>query len=151
MAKTTLIFGISLALLLIVLKWAEYLFFTRDLALEVYIGFIGAFCTVLGTWIGWQFTRLKTKRKVESEGSHPYPKASYLGRENNYNLSPREIEVLELIARGLSYQQIADQLSVSLSTVKTHASNIFSKMDVQRRTQAVMLAQKTGILHQLKV
>lgn len=69
---------------------------------------------------------------------------------NNFNLSPRELEVLELIAKGMSYQEIADQLSVSLSTIKTHASNIFSKMDVQRRTQAVMLAQKTGLIHPTK-
>jgi len=66
-------------------------------------------------------------------------------------LSPREHEVLVLIAQGLSYQEIADRLFVSLSTIKTHASNIFSKMDVQRRTQAVMVAQKKGLLPPLKV
>ena len=71
--------------------------------------------------------------------------------ENEFNLSPREHEVLVLIAQGLSYQEIANQLFVSLSTVKTHAANIFSKLDVQRRTQAVMEAQKRGLLPQAKV
>ena len=66
--------------------------------------------------------------------------------QNGFNLSPREFEVLVKIAEGHSYQEIADQLHVSLSTVKTHSANLFSKMDVQRRTQAVMLAQQKGLL-----
>lgn len=143
MRRTVILFGISLAVLLGLLKWVEYKFLVKDLALEAYIGLVGVFCTLLGSWIGWKLTRPK-----------PSPPENYsphiLADGNSFNLSPREIEVLELIARGHSYQEIADQLSVSLSTIKTHASNIFSKMDVQRRTQAVMLAQKTGLLAHTK-
>jgi len=144
MFKTMVLFGASLAVLLALLKWAEYMFFTRDLALEAYIGIVGIFCTLLGTWIGWKLTR--PKHNTIDNVPALERGTEMIGLENKFNLSPRELEVLELIARGLSYQEIADQLSVSLSTIKTHASNIFSKMDVQRRTQAVMLAQKTGIL-----
>ena len=148
MFKTAAIFGLCMAILLALLKWFEYLFFTRDLALEAYIGIVGVFCTALGSWIGWNLTKdrgnksvLTSDISVTLDPVHP----------NKYNLSPRELEVLHLIAMGLSYQEIADRLSVSLSTIKTHASNIFSKMDVKRRTQAVMLAQKSGVLPGTKV
>lgn len=143
MKRTVILFGISLAVLLGLLKWAEYKFFVKDLALEAYIGIVGVFCTLLGSWIGWKLTRPK-----QSKTEIAIPDVVIEG--NTYNLSPRELEVLELIAKGHSYQEIAGHLSVSLSTVKTHASNIFSKMDVQRRTQAVMLAQKTGLLAHTK-
>ena len=147
MTKTVVLFGICMALLLALMKWVEYLFFIKDMALEVYIGIIGVFFTLLGSWIGWKLTRPKInaenpvgEAQVENQPVNELPVS------NDYGLSPREHEVLVLIAKGLSYQEIADQLYVSITTVKTHASNIFSKMDVQRRTQAVMLGQKTGLL-----
>ena len=61
-------------------------------------------------------------------------------------LTPRELEVLQLIAQGLSNQEIADRLFLSLNTVKTHTSNVFSKLDVQRRTQAIQKAKELGLL-----
>jgi DNA-binding CsgD family transcriptional regulator len=149
MLKTTIIFGLSLAVLLALLKWVEYMFFTKDLALEAYIGLVGLFCTALGGWIGWKLTRgrkIDSSREIIAEDSSNL----YNYRKNKFGLSPREFEVLVLIAGGYSYQEIADQLCVSLSTIKTHAANIFSKMDVQRRTQAVMLAQKAGLIPPLK-
>jgi ATP/maltotriose-dependent transcriptional regulator MalT len=61
-------------------------------------------------------------------------------------LSKREIEVLELMAQGLSNQEIADKIFVSLNTIKTHTSNIFSKLDVKRRTAAIETARKLGLV-----
>lgn len=145
MYRTVLIFGISLALLLALLKWAEYSYFVKDMMLETYIGIVGMICTVLGGWIGWQLTRPKPG-EVANKVEPPAEQLNGYNAENKFGLSPREYEVLVLIASGYSYQEIADKLFVSLSTVKTHASNIFSKMDVQRRTQAVMRAQSAGIL-----
>jgi DNA-binding CsgD family transcriptional regulator len=152
MTKTVLLFGISLAALLALLKWAEYSFFAKDLALEAYIGIVGLVCTALGGWIGWKLTRPKGNQKELDSTTElsSQPSIGY-SSDNKFGLSPREHEVLVLIASGLSYQEIADQLFLSITTVKTHASNIFSKMDVQRRTQAVMLAQKSGILPPTKV
>lgn len=148
MSKTVLWFGLSMALLLGLLKWVEYRFFSTDLTLEAYLGIIGVLCTGLGAWVGWNLTRPKPRQthdhpEKESRKADLNPDYS---PQNVYGLSQREYEVLELIAEGLSYQEIADKLCVSLSTVKTHASNLFSKLDVQRRTQAVMIAQKHGIL-----
>ncbi|MEP6796161.1 MAG: LuxR C-terminal-related transcriptional regulator [Saprospiraceae bacterium] len=152
MTKTVLLFGFCMAILLALLKWAEYSFFARDLALEAYIGIVGLFCTVLGGWIGWNLTRPKYKpTPLETDENINAPVLNGITVENKFGLSPREYEVLVLIAHGYSYQEIADQLFLSITTVKTHASNIFSKMDVRRRTQAVMVGQKTGLLPHIKV
>jgi NarL family two-component system response regulator LiaR len=150
MVKTTLIFGFCLAVLLALLKWLEYSFFVKDLSLEVYLGVVGGFFTLLGIWMGWKLTHRKGQEKGES--NLPIQEIPWRGynTQNDFNLSPREHEVLVLIAQGLSYQEIADQLFVSLSTIKTHAANIFSKLHVQRRTQAVMVAQQKGLLPPLK-
>jgi LuxR family maltose regulon positive regulatory protein len=61
-------------------------------------------------------------------------------------LSQRELEVLALICKGLSNQEIGRKLFVSLSTVKWHNQNIFDKLDVQRRTEAVARAQDLNLL-----
>lgn len=144
MGRTTIIFGICLAILLILMKWIEYSYFIRDISLEIYLGIVGLICLVLGILLG----RKVSRERQDAVAQPPIINAEPLAYPSNnlYNLSPREFEVLVLIAQGHSYQEIADQLHVSLSTIKTHASNIFSKMDVQRRTQAVMLAQQRGLL-----
>jgi NarL family two-component system response regulator LiaR len=60
-------------------------------------------------------------------------------------LTEREVEVLKLVARGLSNQEIADQLIVSERTVRTHVSNILSKLHLANRTQAALYALKEGL------
>jgi ATP/maltotriose-dependent transcriptional regulator MalT len=65
---------------------------------------------------------------------------------NKIGLSKREMEVLQLMAHGLSNKEIAERLFVSVSTIKTHANNMFEKMDVARRTQAIDKAKKLGII-----
>ena len=152
MWKTTVLFGICMAVLLALLKWLEYSFIVKDLKMETYLGIVGGFFTLLGIWMGWKLTHKKNPGLTGSENSiQTIENTGEYDPQNEFNLSPREHEVLVLIAQGLSYQQIADQLFVSLSTIKTHAANIFSKLDVQRRTQAVMVAQKRGLLPQAKV
>jgi len=61
-------------------------------------------------------------------------------------LSDREIEVLELLAEGLSNPEIAKQLFISLSTVKSHTRNIYGKLGVHKRKEAVAQARTVGIL-----
>ena len=62
-------------------------------------------------------------------------------------ISDREMEILRLAARGMSNQDIADSVFLSRRTVQTHLANIFRKMDVSSRTEAVLLAIKLGLLH----
>jgi len=139
MRKTILLYGIAMAVLIALLKFIEYRFFVRDLSLEVYVGLLAVFFTGIGIWAGLRLTR----RGVV------VPNPDFRLDETllkDHGISKREYEVLQLIARGLSNQEIAEQLFVSLSTVKTHSSNIFLKLGASRRTQALQKARELGIL-----
>ncbi len=115
---------------------------------SLYTGIIAALCCIAGIWAGVEITR-KIQKKSETlplvppEKDHLVPDPSNL---NHLNISPREHEVLVLMAKGHSNQEIAEQLFLSLNTIKTHASNIFMKLDVQRRTQAIQKAKELGLL-----
>jgi two-component system, NarL family, response regulator LiaR len=144
MRKTILIYGLALALLTILLKALEYRFFVRDLSLEVYVSVIGMLFAALGVWAG---TRLIGRRKpAEPPTIHEDFFVLDEAELKRTGISPREYEVLELMAKGYSNQEIADQLFVSLSTVKTHAANLYMKLDVQRRTQAVRKAKEKRLI-----
>jgi len=139
MRKTILLYGIALAALAGILKFIEYRFLVRDLSLEFYLGTAAVLFTGLGVWVGLRLTR----RKViiaNPDFKLNEPELQRLG------ISKREYEVLELIAQGLSNQEIAERLFVSLSTVKTHSSNLFMKLDARRRTQAIHRAKELGLL-----
>ena len=68
------------------------------------------------------------------------------GRREALNITPREFEILGLIAEGLSNREIAERLFVSENTVKTHSSRVFDKLGAKRRTQAVQLGKEFGLL-----
>ena len=139
MRKTILIYGVAMAALIGLLKAIEYRFYIRDLSLEVYLGAVAALFTGLGVWVGLRLTRRRVV-VVTPDFQRNDRELQRLG------ISKREYEVLELIAQGLSNQEIAEKLFVSLNTVKTHSSNLFMKLDVRRRTQAVQRAKELGLL-----
>jgi two-component system, NarL family, response regulator LiaR len=139
MRKTILIYGVALAALTGILKFIEYRYFVRDLSLEFYLGVVAILFAGIGVWAGLRLTR----RKVVIAN----PDFKLNGPElQRLGISKREYEVLELMAQGLSNQEIADKLFVSLNTVKTHSSNLFMKLDARRRTQAVRRAKEFGLL-----
>jgi DNA-binding NarL/FixJ family response regulator len=84
-----------------------------------------------------------TRRLIEDFCRHPPPSASPPAVAGE--LSPRELEVLRLIARGMSNDEIATVLFLSAATVKSHVARILSKLDVRDRVQAVVLAYESGI------
>jgi NarL family two-component system response regulator LiaR len=133
--RTIVLYGLSLAVLVGVLRLIEYRFFVRDLSLEFYVGAIAVLFTGLGIWAGRRLTRRKSI-VINPDFRFNQTEISRLG------ISPRELEVLELMAKGLSNQEIANKLFVSLNTVKTHSSSIFLKLDVKRRTQAIHKAKE---------
>jgi DNA-binding CsgD family transcriptional regulator len=139
MRKTILLYGIAMAALTGVLKFIEYRFLVRDLSLEFYVGALAVLFTGLGVWVGLRLTRRKVVI-ASPEFKLNEPELQRLG------ISKREYEVLELIAQGLSNQEIAEKLFVSLHTVKTHSSNLFMKLDARRRTQAIHRAKELGLL-----
>lgn len=142
-----LIYGLTLGLLIAGLKYAEFKFLVINNTFEIYAGIIAVIFTVLGVWVGLKFVK-KKEVTVIKEVMVQAP-AEFVVNENNlkhFNISKREHEVLILMAEGLSNQEVADKLFVSLNTVKTHSSKLFEKLNVQRRTQAVQEAKKLGLV-----
>jgi len=139
MRKTILVYGLVMAGLLALLKFFEYRYFVKDFTLEFYLGIVAVLFTGLGIWAGLRLTRPKVVR-VNPDFRLNQAELDRRG------ISRREYEVLELIAQGLSNQEIAERLFVSPNTVKTHSSNLFMKLDVRRRTEAVKRAQELQLL-----
>jgi DNA-binding CsgD family transcriptional regulator len=137
--KTILLYGLALAGLVMLLKFFEYRLFIHELSWEVYVGVVALLFTFLGVWAG----RKITYRKVAVSPPDFLRDQGVLDR---LGISKREYDVLELIAEGFSNQEIADKLFVSVNTVKTHSSNLFLKLEVNRRTQAVSRAKELRIL-----
>lgn len=146
--KQIIIYGISLAVLIFLLKWVETRFVIVDHQLDIYAGLIAIIFTGLGIWLALKLRKPKVHTVVvEKEIFTVRTDFSINQNEvSRLNLSKRELEVLQLMADGLSNQEIASQLFVSLNTVKTHSAQIFEKMEVKRRTQAVDLAKRLSII-----
>ena len=136
MFRTVTLYGLSLAAIIALLKFLEYRFIVRALSLEFYMGILAVGFAALGVWMGMRLTR--RKEVLVPVSNFQFDPA----RLEKYNISKREYEVLELMAKGLSNQEIADKLFVSLNTVKTHSASLFIKLDVKRRTQAVQRAKE---------
>lgn len=142
------IYGLALAAMLLLMKWMEYQFLILDHALDLYIGGIAILFTALGIWLAIKLSKPK-KETIIIEREVPAPKVPFAPTGEaveQIGLSARELEVLQHMASGMSNAQIADKLFVSVSTVKTHSSRIFEKLEVSRRTEAVNVARKFGII-----
>ena len=143
--KQNILYGLSLAVLLVLLKWLELRFVIINHAFEIYAGSIALIFTALGIWLALKLIKPKTvivEKEVVANANFELNEAVL----NELRISARELEVLKLMANGLSNQEIADRLFVSLNTVKTHSSNLFLKMEVGRRTQAVEKAKRLGLI-----
>ena len=142
---TVVLYGVALGLLLAALQFFKYRWMLLHRAEEWYIGLVALLFAAVGIWAGTVWTRKKTPpvAPVTPALTPERPKAAVL---EQLGITPRELEVLEWMARGLSNQEIAAQMFVSLNTVKTHASNVFAKLGVQRRTQAIQQAKELGML-----
>lgn len=130
---------------LIALRFLETRFFVFDYTVEFFVGGLALLFTALGIWLALKLAKPKT---VVVEKHVPAP-AEFRLDENqmeSLGMSKRELEVLQLMAKGYSNGEIASQLFVSLNTVKTHVSNIFIKLEVGRRTQAVEKAKQLRLI-----
>ena len=140
-----ILYGFSMALLLFLLKWLELRFVIIDHALEIYVGAIALVFTGLGIWLAMKIVKPNVT-VVEKEVYLNTPFSINKKELELLNLSKRELEVLQLMSEGLSNKEIADRLFVSLSTIKTHSNNLFDKMNVERRTQAIDKGKRLGII-----
>ncbi|MFI5453016.1 response regulator transcription factor [Pedobacter sp. UC225_61] len=127
------------------MRWLEIRFIVIHDSFEIYAGAIAFVFTILGIWLALKLSKPKTiEKKVYQDKIK-----EFVFNETTFNelgLSKRELEVLQLMAIGLSNQEIADRLFVSLNTIKTHISRMFEKMNVKRRTQAVERAKKLALI-----
>jgi len=145
--KNIILYGLVLGLLVAGIKYAEFKFIVINNTFEIYAGIIAVVFTVLGVLVGLKFVTKKEVLVVKEVLIQPTE--NFIVNENNLkqlSISKREHEVLMLMAQGLSNQEVADKLFVSLNTVKTHSSKLFEKLNVQRRTQAVQEAKKLGLV-----
>lgn len=140
--KIVLVYGLLGGALIVVLKLVEYRYLVVEHSLEIYGGLVAAVFAALGIWLGLKLTR--TKEVVVIRDAQPFavdPK-----RVESMGITPREYEILTLIAGGLSNREIAQKLFVSENTVKTHSSRLFEKLNARRRTQVVQIAKECGLI-----
>ncbi len=137
--KTLIYYAFAMAALLVLLRWLEIRLLIMSHGFEVYAGILAVIFTALGIWLAMKLTKPKTvvieKPVTVSEFVFNQAGCSALG------ISKRELEVLALMAKGKSNNEIAAELFVSLNTIKTHAARLFEKLEVNRRTQAIEKAR----------
>jgi DNA-binding CsgD family transcriptional regulator len=145
--RDILVFGLFGGVLIALLKLIEYRFLIVEHSVEVYGGLIAAVFAAVGIWVGLKLTRTKTKvvlKEVRVPADVPF--VLNAARLEALGITRRELEILELIAAGLSNREIAARLFVSENTVKTHSSRLFDKLNARRRTQAVQIAKTEGLI-----
>ncbi|HMC54345.1 MAG TPA: helix-turn-helix transcriptional regulator [Gemmatimonadaceae bacterium] len=130
------------------LKLVEYRFLVVEHSLEIYGGIVALLFAVLGIWLGLKLTRPR-ETIVERRVEVPVPVREFVfntARQRELGITPRELEILQLIAAGMSNREIASRLFVSENTVKTHSARLFDKLQAKRRTQAVQLAKAAQLI-----
>jgi NarL family two-component system response regulator LiaR len=169
MKRIVLVYGLIGGILVTVLQWTEYRFLVIENSYAVYGGLVALVFAALGIWLGTRVRRpdpgidsgpadqalenptapLSPTAPLAQETSPAHVSSPFLLNENrrgSLGITRREMEVLELMAQGLSNQEIAAKLFVSENTVKTHLSRVFDKLGARRRTQAVQLGKEMGLL-----
>jgi DNA-binding NarL/FixJ family response regulator len=136
MLRTILLYGVILALGAVGLQWLQYQYIVRTYPGEVWIALIAVAFLGLGIWVGFRlFHRARATEFVANKQV-----------QETLSISARELEVLELLASGQSNKEIAQRLNVSANTVKTHIAKLFEKLEVKRRTEAILRARELGMI-----
>jgi DNA-binding CsgD family transcriptional regulator len=146
MKKHILIYGVCGGLLIVLLKLIEYRFLVIERSLEIYGGLVALLFASFGIWLGLKFTKTRETVVVKEV---PVPTREFVmdqARLQELGITARELEILELIAGGMSNREIAEKLFVSENTVKTHSSRLFDKLSAKRRTQAVQIAKDLRLI-----
>jgi DNA-binding CsgD family transcriptional regulator len=140
-----LLSGLAGGLLITLLKITEYRFLVIEHSVEIYGGLVAVLFSALGIWLGLTLTRRKSAVVAQGTASSE-PFIVDEQRQAELGITARELEILTLIAAGLSNREIADKLFVSENTVKTHSSRVFDKLGARRRTQAVQFGKQARLI-----
>jgi DNA-binding CsgD family transcriptional regulator len=146
-AREILSFGLAGGLLIAVLRWTEYRYLVVEHSVAIYGALVAILFAAFGIWLGRSLTRKPPKvivKEVPVPAAGPFVLDEL--RVQELSITPRELEILGLIAAGLSNREIADQLFVSENTVKTHSSRLFDKLGAKRRTQAVQIGKASRLI-----
>jgi len=147
MRKHILLYGILLGVLIAALQLIEYRWLVVEHSVEIYGGLVAAVFATVGIWLGLRLTQ-HSETVVVREVMVPAP-VNFVRDQSkleSLGITPRELEILELIAAGLSNKEIATRVYVSENTVKTHSSRVFDKLGARRRTQAVQLGKELRLI-----
>jgi DNA-binding NarL/FixJ family response regulator len=136
MTRTIVTWALVLAAGALALQWLQYRFLVRTMPQEVHVAVIGLAFAVGGVWVGWKL----------SARTAPGPFARNVAAIASLGLTGQEVRVLEALAAGQSNKEIARSLGLSPNTVKTHVGNLFAKLEVSRRTQAVGKARELQLI-----
>ena len=155
MKKHLLIYGLCGGLLILLLRLIEYRFLVIERSIEIYGGLIALLFASAGIWLGLKLTKNKEtvvvkEVPVEVTVEVPVPTREPFVLDQNklqeLAITARELEILHLIADGMSNREIAEKLFVSENTVKTHSSRLLDKLNAKRRTQAVQIAKEMRLI-----
>jgi NarL family two-component system response regulator LiaR len=151
MKRHALIFGLVGGVLIVILQYTEYRFIVIEHSVELYSALVAILFSAFGIWLGLRITRNRETvviREVPApdQAQSLEPFTPNIARQQTLGITARELEILNLVARGLSNREIATQLFVSENTVKTHCSRAFDKLGAARRTQAVQRGKELGLL-----
>ena len=153
MKRHVLIFGIVGGLLIATLQYTEYRFVVIEHSIELYGALIAILFAAFGIWLGLRITRRReiiretiVVKEVHLPAEPQTPFTPNTTHQQSLGITARELEILNLIASGLSNREIATQLFVSENTVKTHCARAFDKLGAARRTQAVLRGKELGLL-----
>jgi DNA-binding CsgD family transcriptional regulator len=135
--RTIIIYAVALAAAAFALNWLEYRYLARAFSTELYIAILAVGFVALGIWAGVKLTPRRA-------GADAFARNEAAIR--SLGLSPRECEILELLASGESNKEMARRLGISPNTVKTHVSRIYEKLEVQRRVQAIEKARFLALI-----
>jgi DNA-binding CsgD family transcriptional regulator len=147
MRKHVLLYGLLGGVLIAGLKAIEYRWLVVEHSVEIYGGLVAVVFASVGIWLGLGLTRHRETVVVrEVTVAAPVNFVRDQGKLESLGITPRELEILELIAAGLSNKEIAERVYVSENTVKTHSSRVFDKLGARRRTQAVQLGKELRLI-----
>jgi NarL family two-component system response regulator LiaR len=146
-SKHILTYGLIGGAVIALLKLIEYRYLVVEHSVEIYGALIAALFAAFGIWLGLRMTRVRDRviiREIAVPSAPAFVRDA--GKAEALGITRRELEILELIASGMSNREIAEKIFVSENTVKTHSSRLFDKLGARRRTQAVQLGKQAGLI-----